>query len=199
MPPLIARFRARLSRRNRRSASISVPYGSGWKSLPDEVLIAVVATCDLEDIVSLALTCRLLHKRIFKNEFAISYEFIKLRRRRGIARNFEDGSSPGDDLTFIFDLFPPPPPQYDAGGCGDAEYSLAYLADLKRCWVTCIRLSFHLADHTVRHHLDTDPIARSLWGSSKTEKEVVYSKAVCMLQRRLLHPLYDISMRNGLA
>lgn len=189
MPQLIDRVRARLSRKGKRRASVFAPYQSTWSSLPDDAFISLVAACELEDIVSLALTCRLLHKRIFKNEFAISRRFIKLRQLNGLDRTTDNHLSLADDLTFIFDLFPPPPPQYDAEGSGHAEYSLAYLADLKRCWVTCIRLSFHLADHTIRHHLDTDPIARPLWTSSKTEKEVVYSKAVFILQRRLLYPL----------
>ncbi|KAJ6157418.1 hypothetical protein N7470_005010 [Penicillium chermesinum] len=188
MPPLLDRFRARLSRR-RRSASLSVPYKLAWSCLPDTVFVALVATCELEDIESLALTCRFLHKRIFENEHAIAHAFIEMRQSHGMYRDADDHSSPGEDLTFIFDLFPPPPPQYDAGGYGDAEYSLAYLVDLKRCWVTCIRLSFHLADHEIRYHLETDSVARSMWASSKTEKEVVYSKAVCMLQHKLLRPL----------
>ncbi|KAG0153993.1 hypothetical protein PDIDSM_1372 [Penicillium digitatum] len=71
----------------------------------------------------------------------------------------------------------------------NAEYSLGYLGDLKRCWNTCIRLSYHLADHVIEHHLGTDPNAQPLWSSSKTEKEVVYSKAVASLQAKLLHPI----------
>ncbi|KAJ5219960.1 hypothetical protein N7468_009164 [Penicillium chermesinum] len=162
MPPLLDRFRARLSRR-RRSASLSVPYKLAWSCLPDTVFVALVATCELEDIESLALTCRFLHKRIFENEHAIAHAFIEMRQSHGMYRDADDHSSPGEDLTFIFDLFPPP------------RHNMMQAAT--RCWVTCIRLSFHLADHEIRYHLETDSVARSMWASSKTEKEVVYSKA----------------------
>ncbi|KAJ5970552.1 uncharacterized protein N7479_000470 [Penicillium vulpinum] len=110
--------------------------------------------------------------------------------------------SPGDDLSFISELFPPPPPEYSTGVAHEnAGYSLGYLGDLKRCWNTCIRLSHHLADHVVRHHLETDAIAQPLWSSSKlkkefktekeviSEKEVVYSKAMASLQAKLLYPI----------
>jgi hypothetical protein len=98
--------------------------------------------------------------------------------------------SPGDDIAFISELFPPPPPEYNSDMDQDnAGYSLGYLGDLTRCWKTCIRLSYHLADHVVEHHLETDPIAHPLWSSSKTEKEVVYSKAVVSLQAKLLYPM----------
>jgi hypothetical protein len=67
---------------------------------------------------------------------------------------------------------------------------------LHRCWKTCLRLSYHLADHVVEHHLETDPLAQPLWSSSKTEKEVVYSKAVASLQAKLLHPMYGPTVRS---
>jgi hypothetical protein len=120
----------------------------------------------------------------------IAQTYLNLRRQKWTRQNENDaGLSPGDDLTFISELFPPPPPQYAVGEhyYSDAEYSLAYLADLKRCWTTCIQLSYHLADHAVRHHLETDSIARPLWLSSKTEKEFIYSKAVEATQAKLLH------------
>lgn len=56
--------------------------------------------------------------------------------------------------------------------------------------MTCLRLSYYLADYTVQHHLQYDPEAKPLWSSCKTEKEVVYSRAVGVLQSRLLCPLY---------
>lgn len=170
-----------------------------WKRLPDNAFVTLVAFCELDDVSSLALTCRLLHRRVFKNEFAISRRYLDLRRRnKGLESGWEEHLSPGDDLTFISDLFPPPPPQYTAGeGYGDAEYSLAYLADLKRCWTTCIRLSYHLADHAVRYRLETDSNARELWSSSKTEKEVVYSKSVAEFQAKLLFPMYGSALQNS--
>jgi hypothetical protein len=164
-----------------------------WKRLPDNVLVLITSFSGLEDIVSLALTCHLLHHRIAKNEYAIAHSFLKLHtRNRALEDYYDEGDefSPGDDLTFVSELFPPPPPEYTIGeGHDDAGYTLGYLADLKRCWSTCIRLSYHLADHVVRHHLENDSLARSLWSSSKTEKEYVYSKAVETLQARLLRPL----------
>lgn len=140
----------------------------------------------------------MLHHRIYQQESAISQEYLRRRRQR-------PSSSPGDDLTFIADLFPPPPPQYtttsDDGGDGGGrscihrennipEYSFDYVADLTRCWRTCIRLSFYLAEATVQHHFETDPVARPLWRSSKTEREVVYSRGVSLVQARLLYPMY---------
>lgn len=38
---------------------------------------------------------------------------------------------------------------------------MAYLADLERCWSTCIRFSYDLADHVVRYHLGNDSIAQT--------------------------------------
>jgi hypothetical protein len=197
MAPIFNRLRTVLSRQGKRLSFSVGAKESLWKRLPDNVLVRLVSLCDLEDIVSLALTCRLLHRRIFKNELAISHSYIDLHRQRGPGSPNDTNSSPGDDLTFISELFPPPPPHYAIGdGHDDADYSFAYLADLKRCWVTCIQLSYYLADHTVRHHLDTDPIARPLWTSSKTEKEVVYSRAVATLHAKLLYPMYGPRMFN---
>ncbi|KAJ6114971.1 hypothetical protein N7486_000749, partial [Penicillium sp. IBT 16267x] len=190
MAPIFNRLRTALSRREK-----TLPFSVGpnellWKRLSDKDLIRLVSLCELEDIVSLALTCRLLHRRIFKNELAISHSYIDHHRRRGPDFNNNTTISPGDDLTFISELFPPPPPHYAIGdGHDDADYSFAYLSDLGRCWRTCIRLSYYLAEHAVRHHLDTDPIARPLWTSSKTEKEVVYSRAVETLHAKLLYPM----------
>lgn len=191
MAPIFNRLRTALSRRDKRLSFSVGSKESLWKRLPDNVLVRLVSSCELEDIVSLALTCRSLHRRIFKNELAISHSYIDLHRRRRPNFNNNTPLSPGDDLTFISELFPPPPPHYAIGdGHNDADYSFAYLADLKRCWRTCIQLSYYLADHAVRHHLDTDPIARPLWTSSKTEKEVVYSRAVETLHAKLLYPMY---------
>lgn len=199
MSRFIDRFRAAVSRR-RKTLSVSSGYkDSAWKRLPDNVFVIVVAFCELDDISSLALACRLLHRRIFKNEFAISHRYLNLRRRnKELESGWEQRLSPGDDLTFISELFPPPPPQYTAGGgYGDAEYSLAYLADLRRCWTTCIRLSYHLADHAVRHRLETDLNSRDLWASSKTEREVVYSKSVGEFQAKLLFSMYESMLYNS--
>ncbi|KAJ5918382.1 hypothetical protein N7454_010757 [Penicillium verhagenii] len=186
MPPIFNRLRTALSHRKK---NVSFPIGpkeSIWKRLPDSILVRLASLCELDDIVSLALTCRLLHRQIFKNELAISHSYLDLHRRSECDANH----SPGDDLTFISELFPPPPPHYAIGDDHhDAHYSFAYLIDLKRCWTTCIKLSYYLADHTVRHHLDTDPIAQPLWTSSKTEKEVVYSRAVAALHAKLLYPM----------
>ncbi|KAJ5162262.1 hypothetical protein N7492_007654 [Penicillium capsulatum] len=188
MSRFIDRFRAAVSRRRKTLSFSSGNKDLIWKRLPDNVFVILVALCELDDIPSLALTCRLLHRRIFNHEVPISRRYLNLRRRKGECGSvWEKDLSPGDDLTFISELFPPPPPQYTAGeGRGDAEYSLAYLMDLKRCWTTCIRLSYHLADHAVRHRLETDPNARELWSSSKTEQEVVYSKSVGEFQSKLL-------------
>lgn len=197
MPPNFNRFRTVLSRRGRRSSFPVTPKESVWKRLPDNVLVKLVSLCGLEEIVSLALTCRLLHRRVFKNELAISHSYMNLRRNLSTSGDEDISISPGDDLTFISELFPPPPPQYAVGdGHADADYSFAYLADLQRCWKTCIHLSYYLAEYTVRHHLETDPIARPLWNSSKTEKEFVYSKAVAMLHEKLIYPLYVICLHT---
>ncbi|KAJ5692258.1 hypothetical protein N7462_001681 [Penicillium macrosclerotiorum] len=182
------RLRAVVSRRRKR-ASVSFGHGDTiWKRLPDNILVSILAFCDLKGITSLALSCRLLHHRVLKKEFAISKAYLNIRKKADILDTTGESSGVwGDDLTFISQLFPPPPPQYAFGeGHDDAEYSLGYLADLECCWATCLRLSYHLADHEIRHHLDTDMCARSLWSSSKTEKEVVYSKAVISLQAKLL-------------
>jgi hypothetical protein len=124
-------------------------------------------------------------------EFAIAWAYIQLRKQMHHQGHSIDGFlSPGDDIAFISELFPPPPPEYNSAIEDNAGYSLGYLGDLKRCWNTCIRLSYHLASHVVEHHLETDPHAQPLWSSSKTEKEVVYSKAVASLQAKLLYPMY---------
>ncbi|KAJ5965307.1 hypothetical protein N7481_012021 [Penicillium waksmanii] len=191
MTPFFGRVRAAVSRRGKRASSFNIgPRESLWKRIPVNVLVVLLAFCEIDDIASLTLTCRLLHHRISKNEFMIAQTYLNRRRQKWTRQNEDDaGLSPGDDLTFISELFPPPPPQYAVGEHyhGDAEYSLAYLADLKRCWTTCIQLSYYLADHAVRHHLETDAIARPLWLSSKTEKEFIYSKAVEATQAKLLH------------
>jgi hypothetical protein len=196
MSPFFDRLRTLVSRKAKRASFSLAQKESIWKRLPDNVLVLVTAFAELEDIVSLALTCRLLLHRIAKNEYAICHAFLGLQtRKRGLEVYYDCGVglSPGDDLTFISELFPPPPPEYAVGkGHDDARYTLGYLADLKRCWSTCIRLSYHLADHVVRRHLETDSMARPLWSSSKTEKEYVYSKAVERLQSRLLRPLYVV-------
>jgi len=194
MSPFFDRIRTAVSRRSKRASFILAHKESVWKRLPDNVLVLITAFLELEDIVSLVLTCRLLYHRIGKTEHAIAHAFLSLNTRgRELEDSYDDGValSPGDDMTFISELFPPPPPEYTVGeGHDDVRYTLGYLADLKRCWSTCIRLSYHLADHVVRHHLEIDSIARPLWSSSKTEKEFVYSKAVETLQSRLLRPLY---------
>lgn len=139
------------------------------------------------------LSCRALNRRIHREEYTICREYLEHRRRRSLVYWKESSDiSPGDDLTFISDLFPPLPPQYSGTGSHDdlPEYCFGYLADLNRCWVTCIRLSYYLADYVVRHHLQTDSDAQPLWSSCKTEKEVVYSKGVGTLQSRLLYPMY---------
>lgn len=180
-----------------------------WATIPNAILIQILVLCDLTDINALTLSCRVLHHRIYQHESAISQEYLRQRRRQ---RGHKLPSSPGDDLMFIADLFPPPPPQYttttsdDGGGGGGGscmhrdnnipEYSFDYVADLTRCWRTCIRLSFYLAEATVQHHLETDPVARSLWRSSKTEREVVYSKGVSLVQARMLYPMYLLSIQS---
>ncbi|KAJ5768615.1 hypothetical protein N7533_001198 [Penicillium manginii] len=186
MTPFFGRVRAAVSRRGKRASSFNIgPKESPWKRLPDNVFVVLLALCEIDDIASLTLACRLLHHRISKNEFMIAQTYLNLRRQKWTRQNENDAGlslSPGDDLTFISELFPPPPPQYAVGEhyYSDAEYSLAYIADLRRCWTTCIQLSYHLADHAVRHHLETDAIARPLWRSSKTEKEFIYSKVLTL-------------------
>lgn len=166
------------------------PKESGWKRLPSHAFVAILASCELKDIGAVSLCSRALHERVGKLEFAIAWAYIQLRKQMHHQGHSLDGFlSPGDDIAFISELFPPPPPEYDSAIEENAGYSLGYLGDLKRCWNTCIRLSYHLAGHVVEHHLETDPTAQPLWSSSKTEKEVVYSKAVASLQAKLLCPM----------
>ncbi|XHG09437.1 hypothetical protein AWENTII_012493 [Aspergillus wentii] len=170
-----------------------------WEKIPSAILIHILAQCDLFDIYALSLTCHLLHRQITKHEYAIAKEYLHRRQQQRQDEHdndppplIEDLLSPGDDLTFISYLFPPPPPHYVNGASlrdDQPEYSFAYLADLNRCWTTCIKLSYYLAEHTVRHHLETDATARTSWASSKTEKEFAYSKGVELLQAKLLHPM----------
>jgi hypothetical protein len=162
---------------------------SVWEEIPVNVLTQILVHCSLTDIYSLMLSCRVLYRRIHPEEYAISREY--LRHRKGQYLQSSD-CSPGDDLTFISELFPPQPPQYTASRLRDEfpEYSFGYLADLTRCWTTCIRLSYYLADYAVQLQLQHDPEAQPLWSSCNTEKEVVYSRAVSALQSRLLCPLY---------
>ena len=154
----------------------------------------VLAQCELQDISSLLLSCRILRRRVSYLEYAISQAYLR-HRTRPYQYITETGHelvpSVGDDLTFISSLFPPPPPQYTSTGVGDdlPEYSFGYLADLTRCWKTCIKLSYYLAEYVIHQHLQKD----SSWWSSKTEKEVVYSKGVGLLQSRLLSPVYVVS------
>ncbi|KAJ5306374.1 hypothetical protein N7508_005389 [Penicillium antarcticum] len=191
MPHFLDRVRTVLRRSKRNSISVGSKE-SIWKRLPSDVFVAIAASCSIKDIGSLSLTNHLLHDRVAKLEFAIAWAYIQLRKQKGYHDHlWVYGSlSPGDDIHFISELFPPPPPKYSSGMDHDnAGYSLGYLGDLHRCWETCLRLSYHLADHVVEHHLETDPLARPLWASSKTEKEVVYTKAVASLQAKLLHPI----------
>ncbi|KAJ5154662.1 uncharacterized protein N7500_010101 [Penicillium coprophilum] len=158
-------------RGGKRGCSMStVPKASGWTRLPSHVFVAILASCELKDIGSLSLSCRALHDRVLKLEFAIAWAYIQLRKQMRHQSHYIHGTLIGV--------------AHDNAG-----YSLGYLGDLKRCWNTCIRLSYHLADHVVEHHLETDPIAKVLWSSSKTEKEVVFSKAVASLQAKLLYPI----------
>lgn len=178
-------------RRGKRSSSYVGPKDSVWKKLPSHILVAILASCELKEFGSLSLSCRSLHDQVAKLQFAIAWEYIQLRKQIHHQGHSIDGFlSPGDDIAFICELFPPPPPEYNPAIDQDnAGYSLGYLGDLKRCWDTCLRLSYHLADHVVEHHLETDPIAQPLWSSSKTEKEVVHSRAVAALQAKLLRPM----------
>lgn len=183
-------------RRGKRGSMSAGPRGSGWKRLPSHVFVTILASCDLKDIGALSLSCRALHDRVSKLEFAIAWAYVHLRKQmHQQCHSFHLGLSPGNDMAFISELFPPPPPEYSAGIAHDnAGYSFRYLGDLNRCWITCIRLSHHLASHVVEHHLETDAIAQPLWLSSKTEKELVYSKAVASLQAKLLYPMYGPTM-----
>lgn len=190
MTHFLDRVRTVLRRGKRGSMSVG-PKGSGWKQLPSHIFVAILASCDLKDIGSLSLSCRALYDRVSHLEFAIAWAFVQLRKKMHQHDRFLDRClSPGDEIAFISDLFPPPPPEYSTGIAHDnAGYSLRYLGDLKRCWSTCIRLSHHLASHVVGYHLDTDAVAQPLWSSSKIEKEVVYSRAVASLQSKLLYPM----------
>ncbi|KAJ5885119.1 hypothetical protein N7495_009629 [Penicillium taxi] len=193
MTPFFSRFRDAVSRRVKPPPKPTAYKHSPWERLPDNVLVSLLTFCKLKDIASLALTCHSVYSRLVKNESAIARSWLNFRINICAPpyndHDFENdiGLSPSDDLTFIASLFPPPPPLYAIGdGHEDADYSIAYLADLESCWTTCIRLCYHLADHTVRHHLDTDPVIWQLWNSSKTETEYVYTKAVETLQKKLL-------------
>lgn len=155
-----------------------------WETLPSDILIRILKQCELNDIYALALVCRVLHRRIYQHEPAIAQEYLCHR----LHQHYLVVLSPGDNLTFIYNLFPPPPPHYPADGSLEnnfPEYSFSYLSDLTRCWRTCIRLSFYLAESTVQHHLEANTTARSV-----SEQEAIYSKAVCQLQDKLLHPMY---------
>ncbi|KAJ5816290.1 hypothetical protein N7447_008523 [Penicillium robsamsonii] len=178
-------------RRGKRGSMSAVATSSGWKRLPSHIFVMILASCELKDIGSLSLSCRILHNRISNLEFAIAWAYIQLRKQAHHQRNCITGTlSPGDDVSFISELFPPPPPEYSIGVAhGNAGYSLGYLGELNRCWNTCIRLSYHLAYHVLEHHLETDPLVQPLWSSSKTEKEVVFSKAMAALQAKLLYPI----------
>ncbi|KAB8237037.1 uncharacterized protein BDW43DRAFT_308047 [Aspergillus alliaceus] len=197
-PPVLERVRsvihkAKNSAKLRRRSTISNPSTqkqSIWKRLPDPVLVQILAQCDLQDIYSLMLSCRMLHRRISQHEYPISQAYLHHRTlpyQCITETGHELVPSAGDDLTFISSLFPPPPPQYTHRD-DLPEYSFGYLADLTRCWKTCLKLSYYLAEYVVHQHLQKDP-AHSLWSSSKTEKELIYSKAVGLLQSRLLSPL----------
>ncbi|RAK74050.1 F-box protein [Aspergillus fijiensis CBS 313.89] len=182
------------SQRPRKSPIISKPARNtrtAWEKLPVDVLVKILVQCELEEIHSFSATCRLLHQRVYHNEAAIAKAYLQHRRREDPyhpQKCQEPNVAIGDDLTFVSDLFPPPPPHYTASGTLEEspDYSFGYLTDLTRCWRTCVRLSFYLAEYLVQHYLETDPTARELWASSKTEKEFVYSKGVGALQARLL-------------
>ncbi|PYH47847.1 F-box protein [Aspergillus saccharolyticus JOP 1030-1] len=182
------------SQRPRKSPITSKPANSTpaiWEKLPVDVLVKILVQCDLEEIHSFSATCRLLHQRIYSIEPTIAKAYLQRRRREDrytAPLNQESRIAAGDDLTFISDLFPPPPPHYTPSGTlqESPDYSFGYLTDLARCWRTCIRLSFYLAEYLVQHYLETNSVARELWASSKTEKEYVYSKGVGALQARLL-------------
>ena len=158
---------------------------SFWEVIPSNILIQILAQCELSDIYSLNLVCRVLHRRVYQHEPAIAQEYLFRR----LHQHYPASLSPGDNLTFIYNLFPPPPPHYPAadGSPEDnlPEYSFCYLTDLARCWKTCIRLSFYLAESVVQHQLETDTTIRDV-----SAQEAIYSKAVCQLQDKLLHPMY---------
>ncbi|KNG81474.1 hypothetical protein ANOM_010016 [Aspergillus nomiae NRRL 13137] len=195
-PPVLERVRSIIHRakttaklRRRSTISVSTQKQSIWRRLPDSVLVKVLAQCELQDIYSLLLSCRILRRRVSRLEYAISQAYLHHRTQPSqyiTETGHELVPSVGDDLTFIASLFPPPPPQYTSTGVGDdlPEYSFGYLADLTRCWKTCIKLSYYLAEYVVHQHLVKD----ASW-SSKTEKEVGYSKGVGLLQSRLLSPV----------
>ncbi|RAL12219.1 uncharacterized protein BO97DRAFT_443242 [Aspergillus homomorphus CBS 101889] len=155
-----------------------------WEKLPMNVLIKILVQCELGEIHSFSATCRLVHQRVYHIEPAIAKAYLQCRRHKGQGSEL----AIGDDLTFISDLFPPPPPHYTESGALEEspDYSFGYLTDLTRCWRTCIRLSYYFAEYLVQHYLETDTTARELWASSKTEKEFIYSKGVGALQARLL-------------
>lgn len=156
-----------------------------WETLPSDILIRILIQCELNDIYALSLVCRVLRRRIYQHEPAIAQEYLCRR----LHQHYPAVLSSGDNLTFIYNLFPPPPPHYPAtdGSLENnfPEYSLSYLSDLTRCWRTCIRLSFYLAESAVQHHLETDTTIRGV-----SEQEAIYSKAVFQLQDKLLHPMY---------
>lgn len=155
-----------------------------WETLPSDILIRILIQCELNDIYALSLVCRVLRRRIYQHEPAIAQEYLCCR----LHQHYPAVLSSGDNLTFIYNLFPPPPPHYPAtdGSLENnfPEYSLSYLSDLTRCWRTCIRLSFYLAESAVQHHLETDTTIRGV-----SEQEAIYSKAVFQLQDKLLHPI----------
>ncbi|KAE8148790.1 hypothetical protein BDV25DRAFT_141436 [Aspergillus avenaceus] len=110
-------------------------------TLPAPILLHIISHLDLPDFQALRLTTRALNTRIKTLEPAIAHTYYVVRR---------------SELSFIAELFPPPPPLY--GADDRPEYSLAYLADLTTCWRTCLRLSFYLAEHVVlrgTHHVMT--------------------------------------------
>ncbi|KAF7589374.1 hypothetical protein BBP40_004422 [Aspergillus hancockii] len=199
-PPVLDRVRsvihkAKLSASRRKRSSLSRKQQPAWQRLPGTVLARILAQCGLQDIYSLMRSCRILRQQIYQHEYAISQAYLHRRTRPYqyiTETEHELVPGAGDDLTFISSLFPPPPPQYTSDGNGLPEYSFGYLADLTRCWKTCIKLSYYLAEYMVHHHIQTDPIAQSLWSSSKTEKEYIYTKGVGQLQSRLLSPLANI-------
>ncbi|BCR91472.1 uncharacterized protein ACHE_70315A [Aspergillus chevalieri] len=172
-----------LRRRSTRKYSTSQKE-SFWEAVPSNILIRILAQCELSDIYALNLVCRVLRRRIYQHEPAIAQEYLFRR----LHQHYPAFLSPGENLTFIYNLFPPPPPHYPAadGSSEDnlPEYSFCYLTDLTRCWKTCIRLSFYLAESVVQHHLGTDATLRDV-----SEQEAIYSKAVCQLQDKLLQPI----------
>lgn len=140
-----------------RKPSTSQPQNNQfiWQTLPSPILIQILGQCDLHDLFALTLVCRVLHRRVYQLEYGICQKYIRLRRWNHDA-SFS-ACSPGDDITFITELFPPRPPPYAAHYDSDGgvvrddlpEYSFEYLSDLTRCWRTCIRLSFYLAGSVI--------------------------------------------------